>query len=197
MLVNGQRRVVHGGANGALFGLLSLLLLTHRKDFFTVHDLFVKERHFGRLQVPHDLCGYGVLVFSRLTICNTKKDTTKVIFSNLWTSHNFAIMIRVRAQSQKKKPEISIFFFSALFFGLHLLIAKHLGSLAHKRATVFILNSLNKSSQIVSRFYHFNVNCLNWSLKHLWRWCQIKYEIYICSAKQTETKSKFRIILCY
>lgn len=70
MLVDGQRGVVHGGPHGALLAELPLLLLAQRVDFFTVHNVFGKEWHFSWLQLLSNLCGNGVLMFSRLTICN-------------------------------------------------------------------------------------------------------------------------------
>lgn len=68
MLVDGQRGVVHGGPHGALLAELPLLLLAQRVDFFTVHNVFGKEWHFSWLQLLSNLCGNGVLMFSRLTI---------------------------------------------------------------------------------------------------------------------------------
>lgn len=69
MLVDWQRGVVCGGAKVALPALFSLLLLEHCLDFFTVHNVFWMEWHFSRRQLLCNLCGHGVLVFSRLTIC--------------------------------------------------------------------------------------------------------------------------------
>lgn len=69
MLVDGQRGVVHGGAHGAQLAELPHALLAQRVGFFTVHKVFVKEWHFSWLQLLCNLCGYGVLMFLRLTIC--------------------------------------------------------------------------------------------------------------------------------
>lgn len=69
MLVNGQRRVVHGGTKGALLSEFPLLLLAQRVGLFTVHNVFGKDRHLGWLQLLCNLSGYGILV--GLGICTT------------------------------------------------------------------------------------------------------------------------------
>lgn len=68
MLVDGERGVVHGRADEALLALLPLLLLAQCMDFFTVHNVFRKEWHFGWLELLCDLCGDGVLLLSRVSI---------------------------------------------------------------------------------------------------------------------------------
>lgn len=83
VLVDGQRGVVHGGAHGALFAELPLLLLAQRVHFFIVHNVFGKEWHFSLLQLICNLCGNGVLVFSRLPFrCGASRKQFIVAFLN-------------------------------------------------------------------------------------------------------------------
>ena len=94
MLVDGQRGVVHGGANGALLAELPPLLLAQREDFFAVHNVFGKEWHFSRLQLLCNLCGNGVLMLPRLTICSgaNKKRSINVTVLNPQPSFSFTLM---------------------------------------------------------------------------------------------------------
>lgn len=84
MLVDGQRGVIHGGAHVALLAELVLLLFAHRVDFFTVHNVFGKQWHFGWLQLLCNLCGYGVLM--RLAICTGDNNNTVDYYQRcFWT----------------------------------------------------------------------------------------------------------------
>lgn len=71
VFVDGHGGVVHVGAESALPAQLPLLVLPQCMYFFTVHYcVYAEEGNFCRLlNVLCNLCGHGVLMFSRLTIC--------------------------------------------------------------------------------------------------------------------------------